>query len=42
MIRKKKPPTTLEEVLASIPEDFEYPNDVRDFVDGLPIGQELI
>jgi antitoxin MazE len=42
MIRKKKLPVTLEELLASIPEDFEYPSDVREFVDSPPIGQELI
>jgi antitoxin MazE len=42
MIRKKQPPVTLEVLLASIPEDFEYPSDVRDFVDSPPIGQELI
>jgi antitoxin MazE len=42
VIRKKQIPITLEVLLASIPQDFEYPSDVRDFVDGLPIGQELI
>jgi antitoxin MazE len=42
MIRKKQPPMTLEVLLASIPEDFEYPSDVRDFIYSPPLGQELI
>jgi antitoxin MazE len=41
-IRKKQPPITLEALLASIPEDFEYPSDVQDFVDSPLMGQELI
>ena len=33
---------TLEELLASIPNDFQYPDDVQDFVESKPLGQEII
>jgi len=32
-IKKKSLPSTLDEIIASIPDNFEYPNDVADFVD---------
>ncbi|MGF1512995.1 MAG: AbrB/MazE/SpoVT family DNA-binding domain-containing protein [Elainellaceae cyanobacterium] len=41
VIRKKKLPA-LDDLLISIPENFQYPKDVQDFVDGEPIGQEMI
>lgn len=33
---------TLDDILDSIPDDFEYPTDVQDFVNSAPIGQELL
>ena len=41
-IRKKPSPSTLDELLASIPDDFQYPDDVTDFVDSPPLGQEQL
>jgi antitoxin MazE len=42
VITKKKNVLTLDEILASIPNDFEYPVDVQDFVESDPVGQEMI
>jgi antitoxin MazE len=40
ILRKKEP--TLEEILASIPEGFKYPDDLADFVESEPKGDELL
>lgn len=44
IIRKEipKPNLNLEEILDSIPENFEYPEDIADYVDSEPVGNELI
>jgi len=42
IIRKKLRPITLEELLASIPPDFTYPDDVQDFTHSTAIGQEIL
>ncbi|WP_204151366.1 AbrB/MazE/SpoVT family DNA-binding domain-containing protein [Leptolyngbya sp. CCY15150] len=42
VIRKKAIATSLDELLASIPDDFYYPTDVNDFVNSGPEGQELL
>ena len=42
VIRKKAVALTLSELLASIPADFRYPDDVHDFADGVARGQELL
>jgi antitoxin MazE len=42
ILKKKKNSLTLDELLASIPNDFEYPDDIADFVDSKPLGKELI
>jgi len=42
VITKKKHTVTLDEILASIPDEFEYPVDVQDFVESVPLGQEMI
>jgi antitoxin MazE len=42
IISKKATVPTLDEILASIPEDFEYPDDVADFIRSEPQGDELI
>jgi antitoxin MazE len=42
IIRKKNQSITLDELLESIPADFSYPDDVRDFVDSEPQGKEQI
>lgn len=42
VIRKKKTCSTLDDLLASIPDDFQYPEDVLDFVSGEPLGREMI
>jgi antitoxin MazE len=40
LIRKKRVAASLDELLASIPDDFRYPTDVEDFVSSGPQGQE--
>jgi antitoxin MazE len=42
VIRKKAIATSLDELLASIPEDFSYATDVDDFINSGPQGQELL
>lgn len=42
VITRKKAVPTLEEILASIPEDFDYPEDVVDFVESGALGRETI
>ena len=42
LIIKKKEALDLDELIASIPDDFEYPEDVRDFVESGCQGKELI
>jgi antitoxin MazE len=42
VITKKRHNSTLDQLLASIPEDFQYPEDVLDFVESGPIGKEMI
>ena len=42
IIRKKPNSVTLEQLLASIPSDFTYPDDVKDFIHNTAIGQEIL
>jgi antitoxin MazE len=42
VITKKRTILTLDELLASIPDDFHYPEDVLDFVESRPLGKEMI
>lgn len=42
VITKKREVANLDDLLASIPEGFDYPSDVNDFIEGEPIGRELI
>jgi antitoxin MazE len=42
IISKKTTVPTLDEMLASIPEGFAYPDDVTDFIDSEPQGNELL
>ncbi len=42
IIRKKKKVSNLDELLASIPADFQYPDDVLDFVESEPLGRESL
>lgn len=42
LIIKKKKAIALDELIASMPNDFEYPEDVRDFVESRCQGKELI
>ena len=42
VITKKRHHSTLDQLLASIPDDFQYPEDVLDFVESGPIGKEMI
>ena len=42
LIIKKKEDIDLDELLTSLPDDFEYPEDVRDFVESACVGEELI
>ncbi len=42
IITKKRKVSNLDELLASIPQDFEYPDDIIDFVESESTGRELI
>lgn len=42
IVKKNNALPSLDEILDSIPEDFTYPNDINEFVDSKPIGEELI
>ncbi len=42
VITKKPCNPTLDQLLASIPEDFQYPEDILDFVESGPGGKEMI
>lgn len=42
LIRKKSSPPSLDALLATIPPDFTYPDDVADFVRNEPKGNELL
>ncbi len=42
VIRKKQSSLTLDDLLASIPKDFQYPDDVQDFVDSPAIANEML
>ena len=42
IIRKKTNSVTLEQLLASIPPDFIYPDDVQNFTHSAAIGQEIL
>ncbi len=42
IISKKQTVPTLDEMLDSIPEGFEYPDDVADFVGSEPLGDEIL
>jgi antitoxin MazE len=42
IIRKKTNSVTLEQLLASIPPDFTYPDDVQNFTHSAAIGQEIL
>lgn len=42
IITKKQTVPTLDEILDSIPEEFEYSDDVAEFVGSEPVGDELI
>ncbi|PSF37336.1 AbrB/MazE/SpoVT family DNA-binding domain-containing protein [Aphanothece hegewaldii CCALA 016] len=42
IITKKKHISTLDELLTSIPQDFQYPEDVYEFVENEPLGREMI
>ena len=41
-IKKKLFPSALDDLLASIPDDFQYPNDIAGFVDSQPVGREQL
>ncbi|MEA5508995.1 AbrB/MazE/SpoVT family DNA-binding domain-containing protein [Crocosphaera sp. UHCC 0190] len=42
VITKKQNVSTLDQLLSSIPHDFQYPDDVIDFVESEALGQEMI
>ena len=42
IIEKDKPLPNLDEILASIPDDFDYPEDISEFVDSQAVGEELV
>ena len=42
LIQKRNRVSNLDELLASIPDDFEYPEDTKAFQESDPLGEELI
>jgi len=42
IIRKKPVVPSLDEILESLPEDFKYPSDIADFVEGSATGREQL
>lgn len=42
MIQKRNRVSSLDELLSSIPDDFEYPEDTREFSESGSVGEELI
>ncbi|PNW35813.1 UNVERIFIED_CONTAM: transcriptional regulator [Euhalothece sp. KZN 001] len=42
MIQKRNRVSSLDELLSSIPDDFEYPEDIREFNESGSVGEELI
>ena len=42
MIQKKNRVSSLDELLASIPDNFQYPEDTKEFDNSDPVGEELI
>ena len=42
MLRQASSPPSLDDLLASIPPDFTYPDDVADFITNEPIGNEQL
>lgn len=41
-IKKKPSLSTLDDLMASIPDDFQYPDDIADFTGSSPAGQEQL
>ena len=41
-VKKKPLPLTLDALITSIPDNFEYPDDVVDFTESPSAGQELL
>ncbi|MGK7948336.1 MAG: AbrB/MazE/SpoVT family DNA-binding domain-containing protein [Xenococcaceae cyanobacterium] len=42
IIEKDNPLPNLDEILDSIPDDFDYPEDISEFVDSQVVGEELL
>ncbi len=42
ILEKETSQPSLDEILNSIPNDFEYPEDIADFVNSESLGQELL
>lgn len=42
LILRKKPNIDLNELIDSIPDNFVYPDDLADFINSEPVGEELI
>lgn len=42
IIQKRNRVSSLDELLSSIPDDFEYPEDIREFKESGSVGEELI
>ena len=42
IIEKETEKPNLDAILDSIPEDFEYPNDIAEFTNSEPVGNELL
>lgn len=42
VIQKQNRVSSLDELLSTIPDNFQYPEDARDFNESGPVGEELI
>ena len=42
IIEKNNHLPNLDEILDSIPDDFDYPEDISEFVDSQVVGEELL
>lgn len=42
ILRKQSKSLTLEDILASFPENYQYPDDIADFINGPIVGREII
>lgn len=42
IVEKENPQPNLDSILDSIPDDFDYPDDIAEFINSESVGRELI